>query len=217
MVAIGSPSPQSCSSEKTLFGTVWKMSRIFREFFCGHFPWKLQDENLRKISPKFHRIFRRSLTKISRELRSGGMRAQVAISDLFSRRFRDGISFPNFVERCFPELPPPSSALYPFSLQNRALFEGEKRAKRCREKGRKRGGQQRGQKGKKDARKQVRFFNFSEIMSASARFPRKVVFLDNFPLWPPDPPPPWKMKFLFLLSSRRLWLIFRELYPPLRL
>ena len=73
---LGSPSPQSCSSEKTLFGTVWKTSRIFREFFCGHFPWKLQDENLQKNSPKFRRVFRRSLTKNSRELRSGGMRAQ---------------------------------------------------------------------------------------------------------------------------------------------
>ena len=52
------------------------MSRIFREIFCGHFPWKLQDENLRKISPKFRRISRRSLTNISRELRSGGVRAQ---------------------------------------------------------------------------------------------------------------------------------------------
>ena len=39
----------------------------------------------------------------------------------------------------------------PFALQNRALFEAEKRAKRCREKGRKRGGQQRERKGKKDA------------------------------------------------------------------
>ena len=42
-----------------------------------------------------------------------------------------------------------------FALQNRALFEGEKRVTRCREKGRKRGGQQREQKGKKDAREQV--------------------------------------------------------------
>ena len=53
------------------------MSRIFREFFCGHFPWKLKDENLRKISPKFRRIFRRSLRKISQELRSGGLRTQI--------------------------------------------------------------------------------------------------------------------------------------------
>ena len=48
------------------------MSRICREIFCSHFPWKLKDENLRKISPKF----RRSLRNISQELRSGGLRAQ---------------------------------------------------------------------------------------------------------------------------------------------
>ena len=52
------------------------MSRIFREICCGHFPWKLKDENLRKISPKFCRIFHRSLAKTSQELRSGGLRAQ---------------------------------------------------------------------------------------------------------------------------------------------
>ena len=32
------PQPRSCSSKRTLFGTMWKMSRIFREIFCGHFP-----------------------------------------------------------------------------------------------------------------------------------------------------------------------------------
>ena len=53
------------------------MSRIFRAIFCGHFPWKLKDENLRKISPKFRRIFRRSLRKISQELRSGELQAQL--------------------------------------------------------------------------------------------------------------------------------------------
>ena len=53
--------------------------------------------------------------------------------DPFSRRFREGISFH-----------PPSSVLCPFSLQNRALFEKGW----GREKGRKRGAQQRGQKGK---------------------------------------------------------------------
>ena len=35
------------------------------------------------------------------------------------------------------------------STEQRAHFEGQKRATRCREKGRKRGGQQRGQKGKR--------------------------------------------------------------------
>ena len=70
--------------------------------------------------------------------------------DLFSRGFREGISFPNFVERSIPELPLSKLCAVPFALQNRALFEGEKRAKM-----RKRGGQESGQKGKKDARKQV--------------------------------------------------------------
>ena len=52
-----------------------------------------------------------------------------------------------------PQIAPKASKLcaVPFPIQNRALFEGEKMAKMCREKGRKRGGQQRGQKGKKDA------------------------------------------------------------------
>ena len=74
-----------------------------------------------------------------------------AISDTFSCRFREGISFPNFLERSIPELPPAKLCAVPFALQNRALFEREKMAKMCREKGRKRGGQRRGQKGKKDA------------------------------------------------------------------
>ena len=52
--------------------------------------------------------------------------------------------------------PSPKLCAVPFALQNRALFEGEQRVKRSREKGGKRGGQQRGRKGKKDAWKQVR-------------------------------------------------------------
>ena len=62
-----------------------------------------------------------------------------------------GISFPNFVERSILKLPLSNLRAVPFALQKRALFEGEKKAKRHQEKGRKRGGQQRGQKGKKDA------------------------------------------------------------------
>ena len=54
-----------------------KCRGFFVKFFCGHFPWKLKDENLRKISPKFRRIFRRSLRKISQELRSGGCGASL--------------------------------------------------------------------------------------------------------------------------------------------
>ena len=66
------PTSQSCSSERTLFDAVWKMSRIFREISCGHFPWKLKDENLQDDSPNVHRTFRASLAQISQELRSGG-------------------------------------------------------------------------------------------------------------------------------------------------
>ena len=40
------------------------------------FPGKLKDEDLRKMLPKFRRIFRRSLPKMSQELRSGGLQAQ---------------------------------------------------------------------------------------------------------------------------------------------
>ena len=69
----------------------------------------------------------------------------------FSRRFREGIAFPNFLEGSIPELHFSKLCAVPFALQNRALFEGEKMAKMCQEKGRKRGGQQREQKGKKDA------------------------------------------------------------------
>ena len=53
------------------------------------------------------------------------------ITDLFSRRFREGNSFPNFLERSILKLPLSKLCVVPFSLQNRALFEGENRAKRC--------------------------------------------------------------------------------------
>ena len=75
-ILLGPPAPRVAAMKKTLFGALWKMSRIFREIFCGHFPLKLKDENLRKISPKFRCIFRRSLANFSQELRSGGLRAQ---------------------------------------------------------------------------------------------------------------------------------------------
>ena len=56
---------------------------------------------------------------------------------------------PNFLERSILRLPLSKLCDVPFALLNRALFEGEKRVKMCREKGRKRGGQHRGQKGKR--------------------------------------------------------------------
>ena len=40
------------------------------------FPWKLKDENLQNVSPKFRCIFRLSLEKNSPELRSGELLAQ---------------------------------------------------------------------------------------------------------------------------------------------
>ena len=64
----------------------------------------------------------------------------VGVSDLFSRNFREGISFLNFVERSVLKLPLSKVCGVPFALQRRALFEGKKRVKRHREKGRTRGG-----------------------------------------------------------------------------
>ena len=59
----GPPTSQNCSSERTLVGALWKMSRIFREISCDHFAWKSKDENLQNFSPNVHRIFRPSLVK----------------------------------------------------------------------------------------------------------------------------------------------------------
>ena len=63
-------------------------------------------------------------------------------------------------------------ALYPFLYRAEHFknFEGKKRAKRCREKRRTRGGQQRGQKGKKDARKQVSLC-LTNLCQVKAMFP----------------------------------------------
>ena len=86
-ILLGPEAPRVAAVKKPQFGAPWKMSRIFREMFCGHLPWKLKDENLRKISPKFRRIFRRSLRKISQELRSGGLRAQHSVAGCSNRKF----------------------------------------------------------------------------------------------------------------------------------
>ena len=40
----GPPTSQSCSRERTLSCALWKMSRIFREISCDHFPCKSKDE-----------------------------------------------------------------------------------------------------------------------------------------------------------------------------
>ena len=57
-----------------------------------------------------------------------------ANSALFSRRFREGISFPNFLERSTLKLPLLKLCDVHLALQNRALSKVEKRAKRRREK-----------------------------------------------------------------------------------
>ena len=57
------------------------------------------------------------------------------MTDHFSRRFREGISFPNFVERFILKLPLSKIRAVPFALQNRALFEGRTARKRAQTRG----------------------------------------------------------------------------------
>ena len=52
------------------------LSPIFREISCAHFSWKSKDENRRKISPFFRRMFRPCRRKISPEFRSRGFSEQ---------------------------------------------------------------------------------------------------------------------------------------------
>ena len=47
---VGPSTSQSCSSERTSFGALWKTSRSFCEISCGHFPWKL---NRKAFQPEF--------------------------------------------------------------------------------------------------------------------------------------------------------------------
>ena len=55
--------------------------------------------------------------------------SKMSQSDLLLRRFREGISFPNFVERSILKLPLSELCAVPLPLQNRAPFEEEKRRK----------------------------------------------------------------------------------------
>ena len=114
-------------------------------FFKSPFPTKRSTKNPRKIrgGAKFGA---KSGTKIQKlgELSFCNF-SDLTNSDLFSRRFREGI-LPNFVERSILKLTLSRLSAVPFTLQNRALSEGEKRAKRSCEKGRKKDGQQRGEK-----------------------------------------------------------------------
>ena len=67
----------------------------------------------------------------------------------FSLRFREGISFPNFVERCIPELPLSKLCPVPFAVQNRALFEGGGKGEKVPRKGEEEGWPAKGAKRKK--------------------------------------------------------------------
>ena len=71
----------------------------------------------------------------SKNARKNWPKSRTTTSVLFSRRFQEGVSFPNFVERSILMLPLSKLCAVPFALQNRALFEREKKAKRCQEKG----------------------------------------------------------------------------------
>ena len=53
------------------------MLRIFLWNLLRSFSLEIEDENLQKNSPKIRRIFRRSLTKNSQELRSGRLRHNI--------------------------------------------------------------------------------------------------------------------------------------------
>ena len=74
-----------------------------------------------------------------------------AFTDLFSRRFREGISFPNFMERSILNLPLSELCAVRFALQNKALFEGKKGRKGSERRGGRGVASKEGQKGKKDA------------------------------------------------------------------
>ena len=52
------PNLPESRGERFLFHGQPNLSPIFREMFCAHFSWKLKDENRRRISPFFRRIFR---------------------------------------------------------------------------------------------------------------------------------------------------------------
>ena len=104
------------------------------------------DKKKRGLEGQGRNVFR---TLRSRGLAESAVGPDKITTDLFLRRFREGISFPNFLERSIPRLPLSKLCAVPFSLQKRALFKGEKRVKRCREKERKRGWPAKGAKRKK--------------------------------------------------------------------
>ena len=64
---IGPPSSQSCSSEGTLFGAVWKNVKDFRELLCGHFMRPLSLEIKGQISAEMFAAFFANLLQKSRQ------------------------------------------------------------------------------------------------------------------------------------------------------
>ena len=139
-----------------------------RSFFCTKFLLhppgldgcpRVRGMDVRAPSACFPKVQRACLKLLTQDVRtndpgtSAGHRARkrslrAALADPFLRRFREGISFPNFVERSV--LKPPLSKLcgVRFALQKRAVFEGEQRAKKVPRKGMMRGGQHTGQREK---------------------------------------------------------------------
>ena len=70
-------------------------------------------------------------------------------SDLFSCKFREEISFTNFLERSILKLPLSKLCIVPFAQQNRALFGGGEQAKKVPRKGEEEGWQAKETKRKK--------------------------------------------------------------------
>ena len=71
------------------------------------------------------------------------------LPDLFSRRFREGISFPKFVERSILKLSLSKLCAVPLALQNRSLFEGGEKGEKVSRQGEEEGWQAKGAKRKK--------------------------------------------------------------------
>ena len=75
-------------------------------------------------------------------------------ADLFSRRFREGISFPRFVESASWNCPSPSCVLFPWLYRTKHFLRGEK-GKKALIRREEEGWPAKGAKRKKDAWKQV--------------------------------------------------------------
>ena len=117
------------------------------------------------------------------------------VTDLFLRRFREGISFPNFMERSILKLPLSNLCAVPFSLQNRVPFAEQKKGEKVPRKGRKRGGQRRGKK--EERTRENRSGNLSESMFISDRMVAAK--------YGPSSSPPTKWHYLGTAHLDLLW------------